>query len=389
MPITGLDDVTVVYPGGSTALQAVTVGAEQGEILAVLGPSGSGKSTLLRAVAGLVPLRGGEVFIAGRCVTRLPVDERKVAMVFESNTVIPFLDVSENLGWGLQVRRVPPALARARVQEQAHGLRLSRFLRRMPSTLSSGELVRVGIGRALVHAPSAFLFDEPLAHLDAGQRWEVRRRIVNVVKQFDVSTLYVTHDQDEAMGVADRIALLEAGRVVQIATPRDLYDRPTNIFAASFVGTPTIGLLAARPVISGGSAGFRVGARTLPLWTSLPEPLSGLVNRDVVIGIRPERVHDARDGSDPNVITMPATVVRVEELGADAVVTFEVAAPAVTAPGTQPFEAGAGVGRARLRSRFRPNTTVRVGETVPIAVDVTRAHVFDPVTGKALWHPEP
>jgi multiple sugar transport system ATP-binding protein len=258
----------------------------------------------------------------------------------------------------------------------------------MPRTLSSGELARVGIGHALVHAPSAFLFDEPLAHLDAGQRWAVRRRIVEVVKRLDVSTIYVTHDQGEAMGVADRVALLNAGRIVQIDTPGDLYSRPVDIFAASFVGSPTIGLLPARLVLSGSSGGFRVGARTLPLWTPLPGELAGLVDREVVIGIRPERVHDARRGSDPSTVTLPATVVQVEELGADAVVTLEVAAPAVTAPGTRGWETGAsGSGRARLRSRFQPNTTVRVGETVPIAVDVTQAHVFDPETGQALWHP--
>jgi multiple sugar transport system ATP-binding protein len=388
MPITGLEDVTVVYANGGTALHGVTVTAEPGEILAVLGPSGSGKSTLLRAVAGLVPVRQGEVFIAGRRVTRLAADERHLAMVFESSTVIPFLDVSENIGWGLQIRRVPENEAAERVRTQARGLRLGRLLRRMPRTLSSGELARVGIGHALVHAPSAFLFDEPLAHLDAGQRWAVRRRIVEVVKRLDVSTLYVTHDQGEAMGVADRVALLNAGRVVQIDTPGDLYGRPADLFAAGFVGTPTIGLLAARLVISGGSGGFRVGARTLPLWTAPAGPLAALVDREVVIGIRPERVHDARRGSDPSTVTLPATVVQVEEVGPDAVVTLEVQAPAVTAPGTRSWETGAaGSGRARLRSRFRPNTSVRVGQTVPIAVDVTQAHIFDPVTGRALWHP--
>jgi multiple sugar transport system ATP-binding protein len=392
MPITGLQDVTVVYPGGGAALDGVSVTAEQGEILAVLGPSGSGKSTLLRALAGLVPVRSGEIYICGRRVTDLPADERKVAMVFESSTVIPFLDVSENLGWGLQIRQVPGAEANERVRQQARGLRLSRLLRRMPATLSSGELARVGIGHALVHAPSAFLFDEPLAHLDVHQRWEVRRRIVDVVKQLDVSTLYVTHDQGEAMGVADRIALLNAGRVVQIATPLELYARPADIFAASFVGIPTIGLLPARLVISGGSGGFRVGARTLPLWTPLSGQLAEFVDREVVIGVRPERVYDARQGNDPSVVTLPATVVQVEELGADAVVTLEVAARAVTAPGARAWETGAvGVsdsGQARLRSRFRPNTSVRVGEMVPIAVDVTQAHVFDPVSGRALWHPD-
>jgi len=394
MPITGLQDVTVVYAKGGTALTEVSLSAEQGEIMAVLGPSGSGKSTLLRALAGLVPIRHGEIFIAGRRVTEVPVEQRRVAMVFQSDTVLPFLDVSENLGWGLEIRRVPGAEIRERVESQARGLRLSRLLRRMPKTLSSGELSRVGIGHALVHAPSVFLFDEPLAHLDAGQRVQVRRRIVEVVRKLEVSTFYVTHDQGEALGIADRVALLNAGRIVQVGPPAALYDRPVNLFAAGFVGTPTIGLLPARLVISGwagsgGAGGFRVGARTLPLWAPLPSALAALADREVVIGIRPERVHDARRGSDPSVVTLPATVVRVEEVGPDAVVTLEVAAPAVTAPGTHPEETGrAGSGRAWLRSRFARGTTVRVGETVPIAVDVTAVHVFDPLTGRALWHPE-
>jgi multiple sugar transport system ATP-binding protein len=386
MAVTGLDDVSVVYRGGGTALSHVSVTAEPGEILAVLGPSGSGKSTLLRAVAGLVPVNSGEVLIAGRTVTRVAADERGVAMVFESSTVIPFLDVSENLGWGLQVRQVPADEVQARVRTQARGLRLSRFLGRMPKTLSSGELSRVGIGHALVHAPSVFLFDEPLAHLDAHQRWAVRRRIVEVVKAHQVATIYVTHDQDEAMGVADRVALLDAGRVVQIDSPRTLYDRPATVFAACFVGSPTIGLLGARPVIANGSGGFRVGARTLPLWGPLPTAVAGLVDQDVVLGVRPEHVRDARTGSDPNVVTMPATVVLVEETGPDAIVTLEVAAPAVSTPGSRHWETGEG--RARLRSRFARNTSVRPGETVSISVDVRRVHVFDRTTGRAIHHPD-
>jgi multiple sugar transport system ATP-binding protein len=387
MPVTGLEDVTVVYADGGTALEHVSVAVEQGEILAVLGPSGSGKSTLLRAIAGLVTVDSGQVMIGGQVVTDLGADERRVAMVFESSTVIPFLDVSENLGWGLRVRRVPPGEVDERVRAQARGLHLSRFLKRRPSTLSSGEVSRVGIGHALVNEPSVFLFDEPLAHLDAHQRWAVRRRIVDVVKRHPVSTVYVTHEQEEAMAVADRIVLLNAGRVVQSGTPHVLYSRPATVFAASFVGTPTIGLLPARPVISGGVAGFRVGARTLPLWRPLPAELTGLVDRDVVLGVRPEHVHDARAGNDPSVVTMPATVVLVEETGPDAVVTLEVAAAAVTTPGSLAWDTGA-EGRARLRSRFARNTSVRPGETVPIAVDVSRVHVFDPVTGRALHHPE-
>jgi multiple sugar transport system ATP-binding protein len=285
------------------------------------------------------------------------------------------------------VRQVPPTEVDERVRTQARGLHLSRLLKRMPKTLSSGEASRVGIGHALVHAPSAFLFDEPLAHLDVHQRWAVRRRIVEVVKDHAVGTIYVTHDQEEAMGIADRVVLLDAGRVVQTATPRDLYARPATVFAATFVGSPTIGLLPARPVIAGEMGGFRVGARTLPLWRPLPAALREHVDREVVLGVRPEDVHDARIGNDPSVVTLAATVVLVEEIGPNAVVTLEVAAEAVTTPGAQPSETGAD-GRARLRSRFARNTTVRPGDTVPIAVDVSRVQVFDRVSGLALHHPE-
>jgi multiple sugar transport system ATP-binding protein len=387
MTSTGLKDATVVYPGGATALDHVTVTAEAGEILAVLGPSGSGKSTLLRAVAGLVPVREGEVLIGGRSVTALTASQRQVAMVFESDTVIPFLDVARNLGWGLEVRRVEPTQIRERVGRQARGLRLDRLLPRLPRTLSSGERSRVGIGHALVHAPSAFLFDEPLAHLDAAERRAVRHRIQAVVGDHDVATLYVTHDQDEAMGIADRAVLLDAGRVVQIDPPRRLYDRPGTIFAAAFVGSPTIGLLPARPIGAAGSAGYTVGARTLPLWAPLPPALASRIGRDVVLGIRPEHVRDARAGSDPNLVTLPATVVVVEDLGAHVVVTLEIAAPAVTAPGAPTWESGPH-GNARLRSVFDHEPAVRPGDTVPIAIDIARAHVFDAGTGRAVHHPE-
>jgi multiple sugar transport system ATP-binding protein len=376
VPRTGLEDVTVVYADGVTALHHVTLTAQQGEILAVLGPSGSGKSSLLKAIAGLVPVRSGDIYIADRQVTGLPPHERRVAMAFEQAALLPFMNVSGNLGWGPKLRHVPGAERDQRVTEQARGLGLLRFLPRMPRTLSAGEFARVGIGRALVHTPSVFLFDEPLAHLDTGQRVEVRRRIVEVVRPVGVSTFYVTHNQAEAMGVADRIALLDEGRIVQVGTPRDLYDRPATTFAATFVGDPAIGLMRARPVVSGGTGGFRTGARILPLWQPLPPELAGHLDRDVVLGVRPEDVQDAGDGSDPSVVTMPADVVLIEQTGPDVVVTFEVAAPG-----------GDGAQYARLRARLPRDTTVRPGDAVSIAVDARRAHVFDAATGNALWHP--
>jgi multiple sugar transport system ATP-binding protein len=386
-PVTGVEDVTVVHRDGTTALRHVTLLAGAGELLAVLGPSGSGKSTLLRAVAGLADIRSGAVIIDGREVTRLPVHQRNVAMVFESGALMPFLDVAGNMAWGLRARHVPEPEVAERVSTQARGLRLTWLLSRKPATLSAGERGLVGVGRAMVRTPAVFLLDEPLAHLDAADRLRVRRRIVDVVRGAGVTTLYVTHDQADAMAVADRVAVLREGAVVQVDSPRELYTRPADLFVAGFVGTPPMGLLPARLLVSAGSAGFRVGARTLPLWAPVPGGLSGSVGQQVVLGVRPEDVHDATGGCAPELVTLPATVLAVEHTGREKVVTVEVAAPPVTTPGADPAEVRATA--ARLRARFPPRAAVRPGASVQVAVDVARAHVFDATTGRGLWHPGP
>jgi len=390
MAVTGLDDVTVVHGDGTTALRHVTLLAAQGELLVILGPSGSGKSTLLRAMAGLADVNSGEVFIGGHRVTRVPTERRNVAMIFESSTLLPFLDVAHNLAWGLRARHVPEAEVGERVAAQTRRLRLARLLKRLPGNLSAGERERVGIGRALVRAPTVFLLDEPLAHLDAAERSRLRRLIVDLVKGLGVTTLYVTHDQSDALAIADRVALLRGGTIAQVDTPHNLYARPVNLFVAGFVGSPPIGLLPARLVTSAGTAGFQVGVRTLPLWAPVPLELHDHVGRHVVLGLRVEDVHDATHGCDPALVTLTATVLSVEHTGREAIVTMEVNAPLVTAPGADPFDARAGdamAGRARLRSRFPRKTTLRPGASVQVAVDVARAHVFDSTTGHALRHP--
>jgi len=386
MPVTGLQDVTVAYGDGTVALRRVTLQAAAGELLVVLGPSGSGKSTLLRVVAGLTAVQSGEVLIGGRQVTKLPVQRRDVAMVFETTSLLPFLDVAENLAWGLRARHVPDAEVRQRVSAQARGLRLTRLLARKPATLSSGEQALVGIGRAMVRVPAAFLLDEPLSHLDAVDRLRMRRRIAELVREVGVTTLYVTHDQADALAIADRVAVLREGAVVQVGAPLDLYRRPANLFVAGFVGTPPMSLLPARLVASAGSAGFQVGARTLPLWAPVPPQLRDSTGRHVVLGVRPEDVFDATEGCDPEFVALPATVLAIEHTGPEKVVTVAVAAPPVAAPGADPADARAG--RARLRCRFPAKAEVRRGGVVQVAVDAARAHVFDATTGQALWHPD-
>ena len=368
---TGVQGVTVVR-GGTTVLRDVTLEAADGELVVVLGSSGSGKSSLLRAIAGLDALASGEVVIKGRRVTGLPSGQRRVSMVFQADALIPFLDVSSNLGFGLRVQHRPDAEVEERVTGRARQLRLSRLLPRRPTQLSGGERGLVGIGRALVQVPDVFLLDEPLGDLDAAQRVEVRRQIVDVVRSVGAPTFYVTHDPIEGLAVADRIAVLHEGRIVQVAAPRALYERPVDVFVAEFVGEPTIGLLPARLVSAGGQSGFEVGTRTLPLWRAVPEPLLGHAGREVLLGLRAEDVHDAGAGHDPSTVTLNGVVQGVEYTGGHNV----VAATVVGGP--------SGVA---LHAFFPPRAEVRPGDSVQLAVDGTRAHVFDPDTGRALWHP--
>jgi multiple sugar transport system ATP-binding protein len=385
MSLTGLHDVSVIYDQDVRALDHATVLAEQGQLVGVLGPSGSGKSLLLRVIAGLAPIAHGDVLIAGRRVTALPPERRNVAMVFESPALMPSLDVSKNLGRALAFRHVPRAKAAARVEARARSLHLDRLLGRAPSTLSAGETARVGVGGALVQEPSVFLLDEPLAHLDPAERGLVRRQVVDVVRSLGITAFYATNLPSEVMGVADRVALLREGSAVQVGTPGDLYDRPANLFAAGFIGSPPMGMLPARLVVSGGSAGFRVGARTLPLWDAPAPELLEHAGNDLVLGLRPEHVHDAGDWQHPDVVTLPATVVRIEEARPAVVTVVEVSAPAVTAPGADRPEAGGAV----LRCRFSRDRGLRPGDRMQVAVEAARAHVFDAGTGMALHHPKP
>jgi multiple sugar transport system ATP-binding protein len=384
---TGVRAVTVVR-GDVVALRDVTLLAAPGELLAVLGASGSGKSTLLRTVAGLLPLRAGEVVIDGRPATGVSPGERRVAIVFEDGALIPFLDAADNMGWGLRARRVPRSEVDRRVAGRAGQLRMSRILHRKPDQLSAGERGLVGIGRALVQTPRVFLLDEPLAHLDAAERMRVRRRIVEVVRSLAVTTLYVTHDPTEALAVADRVALLHEGRVRQLDPPGTLYDRPADLVVAAMVAP--IGLVPARLVQAGELAGYQVGSVTLPLWGPAPSEVD---DRPLVLGFRPEDVRTnpatdteaARAAAAAEVDTVPvdAVVTGVEYTGRHHAVTLAVGAPPVTAPGAGLSAAGG----ATLRALYPARQQVRTGDAVRVRLDARRAHVFDAATGAALFHP--
>ncbi|MEP6561422.1 MAG: ABC transporter ATP-binding protein [Nakamurella sp.] len=364
---TGLDGVTVVQQDGTVSLDDVTVLARPGELLAVLGPSGSGKSTMLRAIAGLARIRKGRVLIAGR-PTKADPSLRNLAMVFERTQLMPLLDVARNMAFGLESHHVPADEVRQRVEQQSRRLRVGKLLRRMPTQLSTGEQSQIGVGRALVRTPNAFLLDEPLAHIDAHERARMRRVIAETVRSSSASTLYVTHDQSDALAIGDRVVVLDAGRVAQIATPRELYDRPASLFVADFVGSVAIGVLPARLVAADGMAGFRVGFRTLPTWRPVPAELTGWVGREVTLGLRAEDVQAADQSSDPDRTRLTGIVRSIENTGRHAYVTVSVA-------------------EHRVVTRLAGRNALRPGDKLDITVDPARAHVFDSATGRAIFHP--
>jgi multiple sugar transport system ATP-binding protein len=378
-----LYEATVLRDEDAVALRGFTLLAHPGEFLVVVGPSGSGKSTVLRAIAGLAGIRSGQVRINGQDVTKLSPAARDVAMVFEYGALLPFLDVSHNLALSLQLRHVPRGEVDEQVQEQARRLRLTRLLSRRPASLSPGERGRVGIGRALMRTPQVFLLDEPLANLDAGSRAQLRRELADVIRGMGVTTFYVTHDQAEACAIADRVAVINNGSVLQVASPGHLYAQPADIFVAGFIGSGPLGLLRAELVSSGGLAGFRVGARTLPLWAAVPPPLQGRVGDELVIGLRPEDVRDAAENPSADLVTLPGVVRHREYTGACTLVSVAIDAEPVRAPGADPRP---GEPNALLCVRFARHCDLPVGAPVEVAVDVSRAHVFDSRTGRALCH---
>jgi multiple sugar transport system ATP-binding protein len=306
-------------------------------------------------------------------------------MVFETSTLISFLDLEGNIGFGLRMHKVPKDERQDRVASEAGRLRLGGLLKRKPASLSAGESGRAHIGHALVRRPAAWLLDEPLAHLDPAERFELRRRLVREAKQQNVPTLYVTHDPAEALAVGDRVAVLEDGQLVQVDTPRDLYERPANAFVATFVAAEPLGLLLARVIRSGGLAGFQVGDRTLPFWSGLPGELEAHVSRAVVLAFRAEDVRDAADVDDPDVTRLHGIVVATEFTGPSVLATVQIEAPAPSCPGLDPPLPP--TDQARLVARLPREHPVQLATDLTLAVHAARAHVFDATTGGALWHP--
>jgi multiple sugar transport system ATP-binding protein len=376
-----LENVSKVFAGDVVALDDVSLRIEDGEFIALVGPSGCGKSTLLRSLAGLEEVTSGTISIDGQDVTDLAPRQRDVAMVFQSYALYPHMTVRQNLGYGLKVRRTPRAETRTRVDEVARMLGLAELLERKPGQLSGGQRQRVAMGRAIVREPKAFLMDEPLSNLDAKLRVGMRASLAQLHRQLATTTVYVTHDQVEAMTLGQRVAVMRDGRILQVDAPQRLYEQPRDLFVAGFIGSPAMNLVDA--VIEGDEVAF--GQFRVPLARGR-RPRPGSPAR-VVLGIRPESFEDAVFAGR-ELPTIDVAVVVLEELGSDAHVFFPVAAPRIT---PEAIEAEGEDDptlvvdeHALLNARVDSRTAAVVGETMRLAVDPNRFHFFDPDTGAAL-----
>jgi multiple sugar transport system ATP-binding protein len=367
-----LDGVRKAFSGGVIAVDDISLEIASGEFLVLVGPSGCGKSTLLRMIAGLEDVTAGAILIDGRNVTELPPRSRDIAMVFQNYALYPHMSVRENLGYGLKVRKTAKSVASQRVGDVAELLGLDELLERRPAALSGGQRQRVAMGRAIVREPKAFLMDEPLSNLDAKLRVSMRAQLAALHARLGTTTIYVTHDQVEAMTLGHRVAVMRDGRILQIDTPSELYARPTNLFVAAFIGSPAMNLVEAD--VSDGMVSFG-GYRI---------PLAGAAAGRWIVGIRPESFEDAAF-SDPSLPRIDVDIEVVEDLGAEAHVIFGVDAPPVDV--TEVREAAGDdevllpSDRAMFTARVEAQTTARIGGPLQLTVDPARFHFFDPATG--------
>jgi multiple sugar transport system ATP-binding protein len=381
-----LQDVSKVFANGVAAVDGVSLEIGDGEFMVLVGPSGCGKTTLLRAIAGLEDVTAGTITIGDEDVTVRQPQQRDIAMVFQNYALYPHMTVADNLAYGLKLRKMPKQEREARVRDVAGKLGLDELLNRKPAHLSGGQRQRVAMGRAIVREPRAFLMDEPLSNLDAKLRVSMRAELARLHESLGVTTVYVTHDQVEAMTLGQRVAVLRDGTLQQVDTPQNLFNRPRNLFVAAFIGSPAMNLVEA--TIDGGLLRFADVELPLPGGS----PLAG-VSRRVILGIRPT---DFEHGSTAD-RELPRIRVRpdvVEELGSESHVIFQVDAPVVTAEAVraaadvQTDDEGkllfAGEARTTFTARIDGRKPVAPGQELELAVDYTCLHCFDPDTGDAL-----
>jgi multiple sugar transport system ATP-binding protein len=385
------NDVDKVYDNGFHAVQDLSLDIKDGEFLVLVGPSGCGKTTALRMVAGLEEISDGELFIGERVVNKLTPKERDVAMVFQNYALYPHLSVYENIAFGLRLRKAPKDEVHRRVTWAAKMLDLTPYLDRKPKQLSGGQRQRVAMGRAIVRQPQVFLMDEPLSNLDAKLRVQMRADIAQLQHDLETTTIYVTHDQVEAMTMGDRVAVMRNGVLQQVADPQRLYDEPANLFVAGFIGTPPMNLLEARVAANGGVQ-IGIGGITFDVpdeaLAAYPR-LRSYDGRTVVAGVRSQYLHPTSERGD--LPTIDARVDLVEALGGESIVYFHIDATAVREgqheeeEEEQPVsEEGVVAARPNLVAQFPAHVVMQLKQEIPVAIDIGKMHFFDADTGEPL-----
>jgi multiple sugar transport system ATP-binding protein len=403
MAAINFSNVSKTYGDGAYAVQELNLDIADGECMVLVGPSGCGKTTALRMVAGLETVSSGELSIGDTVVNALPPQKRDVAMVFQNYALYPHMSIFENIAFPLRSARIPKSEVRDRVERAAELLGLTEYLPRKPRTLSGGQRQRVAMGRAIVREPQAFLLDEPLSNLDAKLRGQMRFEIARLQEKLAVTTIYVTHDQVEAMTMGDRIAVMRKGVLQQVGRAEDLYERPRNIFVATFIGSPPMNLFRANLREEANGLSVQVGDQTLtlPLDTLAERPaLLGYMDRQVALGIRAERLSDPAYAS-PDAPLLHATVTRVENLGLEKLVHADIAADAlitedllevardIDAAAVQSLEQQSSTNRAPVVASFDHRSRPAASEHIAFAVDPAGIHFFDVDDGNEIRGEQP
>ncbi|TMR96682.1 ABC transporter ATP-binding protein [Nonomuraea basaltis] len=394
-----LTNVDKIYAGGVKAVDGLNLEIKDGEFMVLVGPSGCGKSTALRMIAGLEDISGGEISIGDKVVNHLPPKDRDIAMVFQNYALYPHMTVEENLAFGLKLRKMPKAEIQKRVNDAAKMLGLDTYLKRKPAALSGGQRQRVAMGRAIVREPQAFLMDEPLSNLDAKLRVSMRASLNTLHERLGVTTVYVTHDQVEAMTLGDRVCVLRDGLLQQVDTPQNLFDKPVNLFVAGFMGSPSMNFVTAELVRDGGAVvSFADIKLSIPESTFSDKPgLDQYIGKKIILGIRPSDFEDATSaGTHANGwATLPVKAEVTEELGSEINVLFLIDAPPVEHKDTV---AAADTGddeevalplvgdKSLWTARVNARSHVRPGQNIDLVLDTHNLHFFDPASGLAIGH---
>jgi len=383
MATVSLEQVNKVYSNGFHAVQDLDLDVRDGEFMVLVGPSGCGKTTALRMVAGLEDISSGTLSIGGKPVNDVTPKDRDIAMVFQNYALYPHMTVAENIGFALTMRKVPKPKIQAKVKETAEILGLTEWLNRKPSQLSGGQRQRVAMGRAIVREPSVFLMDEPLSNLDAKLRVQMRAEVQRIQRRIAVATMYVTHDQVEAMTMGDRVAVMRSGVLQQVDHPQHLYDRPDNLFVAAFIGSPAMNLYEA--AVTEGARSFRLGSQDIELSASVLAAHPGLAayaGHKVVVGLRPEHLPAAVNGAAGPVLV--GDVDLVEALGSELMVHFTIDARRVRAEGTTSADEEAVTESGEGVARVDPASPVKVGERATFAIKTDGIQFFAPDSGSAI-----